>query len=227
MTKQGPNNPQQVCDVSLVITTWTNAICYSFWEGSQYCGPYCFTVPFVLFVLRQRYGIWLTRWLVVGTWAASPRYGWSPLCSLFFVPQGSKKTNPQSNNNYQKRRPKLTENHEKVTPGGVPEARGGGLGTILVPRVARRRKRRENGLGDPPPRDPVGRPNLDFLSILRSCFFCFFWLSFWEVSGSNFEWFGGGFGRDFWIFCHEFCKIHEGRNIKNAILYWYVHFLLR
>ena len=78
------------------------------------------------------------------------------LCSLFFVPQGSKKTNPQSNNNYQKRRPKLTENHEKVTPGGVPEALGGGLGTILVPRVARRRKRPENGLGDPPPGTRLG-----------------------------------------------------------------------
>ena len=54
------------------------------------------------------------------------------LCSLFFVPQGSKKTNPQSNNNYQKRRPKLTGNHEKVTPGGAPGARGEDLGTILV-----------------------------------------------------------------------------------------------
>ena len=95
------------------------------------------------------------------------------LCSLFFVPQGSKKTNPQSNNNYQKRRPKLTENHEKVTPGGVPEALGGGLGTILVPRVARRRKRPENGLGDPPPQGPGWGANFDFLSILW-CFFLLF-----------------------------------------------------
>ena len=95
------------------------------------------------------------------------------LCSLFFVPQGSKKTNPQSNNKYQKRRPKLTENHEKVTPGGVPEALGGGLGTILVPRVARRRKRPENGLGDPPPQGPGWGANFDFLSILW-CFFLLF-----------------------------------------------------
>ena len=95
------------------------------------------------------------------------------LCSLFFVPQGSKKTNPQSNNNYQKRRPKLTENHEKVTPGGVPEALGGGLGTILVPRVARRRKRPENGLGGPPPQGPGWGANFDFLSILW-CFFLLF-----------------------------------------------------
>ena len=28
---------------------------------------------------------------------------------------------------------KLIQNHEKLTPGGVPEALGGGLGTILAP----------------------------------------------------------------------------------------------
>ena len=115
------------------------------------------------------------------------------LCSLFFVPQGSKKTNPQSNNNYQKRRPKLTENHEKVTPGGVPEALGGGLGTILVPRVARRRKRHENGLGDPPPQGPGWGANFDFLSILWCFFLLFFWVSFWKESGFNFRWIWGVF----------------------------------
>ena len=53
-------------------------------------------------------------------------------------------------------RQKLIENDEKLTPGRVPEALGGGLGTILVPRVARRRKRPENGLGDPPPGTQLG-----------------------------------------------------------------------
>ena len=115
------------------------------------------------------------------------------LCSSFFVPQGSKKTNPQSNNNYQKRRPKLSENHEKVTPGGVPEALGGGLGTILVPRVARRRKRSENGLGDPPPQGPGWGANFDFLLILWCFFLLFFWVSFWKEFGSNFKWIWKGF----------------------------------
>jgi hypothetical protein len=56
-----------------------------------------------------------------------------------------------------------------VTPRGVPEALGGGFGTILVPRVARRRKRTENGLGGPP-QGPGWGGNFDFLSTLL-CFF--------------------------------------------------------
>jgi hypothetical protein len=123
------------------------------------------------------------------------------LCSLFFVPQGSKKTNPQSNNNYQKRRPKLTGNHEKVTPGGVPEALGGGLGTILVPRVARRRKRPENGLGDPPPRDPVGEQILTFCRFCGAFSCCFFECRFGRSPGSILSGFGEVFKE---IFEHFF-----------------------
>ena len=55
-------------------------------------------------------------------------------------------------------------------PGGVPEALGG---TILVPRGALRRKRAENGLGDPP-QGPSWGANFDLLSILWVFFLLFF-----------------------------------------------------
>ena len=58
--------------------------------------------------------------------------------------------------------------------GEVPEALGGGLGTILVPRGARTQKRAENGLEDPPPQGPSWGTNFDFLSILWVFFLLFF-----------------------------------------------------
>ena len=76
---------------------------------------------------------------------------------------------PKTTKNIRKRHQKLSKNHQKLRPGGVPEALGGGLGTILVPKGV------PGTPGDEkvpktdfatPPRDPVGRPNLDFLSIL-------------------------------------------------------------
>ena len=130
------------------------------------------------------------------------------LCSLFFVPQGSKKTNPQSNNNYQKRHPKLSGDHEKVTPGGLPEALGGGLGTILVPRGARTRKRAENGLEDPP-QGPSWETHFDFLSILFVFSCCFFECRFGRVSGSNFKWIWVGFLREFRICFNAFLMSSE------------------
>ena len=35
---------------------------------------------------------------------------------------------------FQKMHQKLRKNHQKLRPGGVPEALGGGLGTILAPK---------------------------------------------------------------------------------------------
>ena len=141
------------------------------------------------------------------------------LCSLFFVPQGSKKTNPQSNNKYQKRRPKLTENHEKVTPGGVPEARGGGLGTILVPRVVRRRKRLENGLGGPPPRDPVGEQISTFCRFCGAFSCCFFECRFGRSPGSILS----GFGEVFKEIFERFLLFFDvKRKLRNVILHWYL-----
>ena len=78
------------------------------------------------------------------------------LCSLFFVPQGSKKTNPQSNNNYQKRRPKLTGNHEKVTPGGSRRLLGEVLGPFWFQGSPGDEKDPKTDLATPPPGTRLG-----------------------------------------------------------------------
>ena len=77
-----------------------------------------------------------------------------------------------------------------MTPGGVPETLVGSLGTILVPRVARRRKRAENGLGDPPPRDPVGEQILTFCRFCGSFSCCFFECRFGRRPGPILSGFG-------------------------------------
>ena len=41
---------------------------------------------------------------------------------------------PKTTKNIRKRHQKLSKNHQKLRPGGVPEALGGGLGTILAPK---------------------------------------------------------------------------------------------
>ena len=41
---------------------------------------------------------------------------------------------PQNEKIFQKRHQKLKKNHQKLRPGGVLEALGGGLGTILAPK---------------------------------------------------------------------------------------------
>ena len=41
---------------------------------------------------------------------------------------------PKTTKTIQKRHQKFSKNHQKLTPGGVPEALGGGLGTILAPK---------------------------------------------------------------------------------------------
>ena len=88
-----------------------------------------------------------------------------------------------------------------MTPRGVPEALGGGLGTILVPRVARRRKRPENGLGDPPPRDPVGEQILTFCRFCGAFSCCFFECRFGRSLGPILSGFGEVFKE---IFEHFF-----------------------
>ena len=75
-------------------------------------------------------------------------------------------------------------------PGGFLEALGGGLGTILVPRGARRRKRAENGLGDPPPRHPVGEQILTFCRFCGSFSCCFFECRFGRPPGPILSGFG-------------------------------------
>ena len=86
-------------------------------------------------------------------------------------------------------------------PGGVPEALGRGLGTILVPRVVRRRKRLENGLGGPPPRDPVGEQISTFCRFCGAFSCCFFECRFGRSPGSILSGFGEVFKE---IFDHFF-----------------------
>ena len=49
------------------------------------------------------------------------------------MPKAQRKQTHKATTTTKNGRQKLTENHEKLTPGGVPEALGGGLGTISVP----------------------------------------------------------------------------------------------
>ena len=76
---------------------------------------------------------------------------------------------PKTTKTIQKRHQKFSKNHQKLTPGGVPEALGGGLGIILapegVPETPRDEKVPKTDFATPP-RDPVGIPISNFLSIL-------------------------------------------------------------
>ena len=104
---------------------------------------------------------------------------------------------PKATKTTQNRHQKLSKNHQKLMPGGVPEALGGGLGTILVPgapqrcpRDARRRKRVENGLGDHPPRDQLGCQIRTFRRFCESFSSCFFECRFGRPPGSILSGFG-------------------------------------
>jgi len=97
-------------------------------------------------------------------------------------------------------------------PGGVPEALGRGLGTILVPRGAQRRKSAENGLEDPPPRDPVGQQFLTFYRFCESFSCCFFECRFGRRPGPILSGFGDVFGE---IFEHFFTSFRcEAKAVK-------------
>ena len=91
---------------------------------------------------------------------------------------------------------KLTQNHEKLTPGGVPEAVGGGLGTISVPggdpgcpRDARSRKSDEKFVHSSLLPCFLGTPKSYIFGIF-SMFVVFlrdiFWKRFWKASGHHF-----------------------------------------
>ena len=90
------------------------------------------TVPTSFFVLAcQRLHVFTSQYCV--------------LCSG--VAKAQRKQTHKATTTTKNGRQKLTENHEKLTPGGVPEALGGGLWTISVsgvpqrgPRDARSRK---------------------------------------------------------------------------------------
>ena len=81
---------------------------------------------------------------------------------------------PKATKTIQNRHQKLSKNHKKLMPGGVPEALGGGLGTILAPRGARRRKRVKNRTWRPPPQGPSCEAKfglfVDFVSLFSNCF---------------------------------------------------------
>ena len=98
----------------------------------------------------------------------------------------------------------MSKHLSKWRPEGFLEALGGGLGTILVPRVARRRKRLENGLGDPPPRDPVGEQISTFCRFCGAFSCCFFECRFGRSPGSILSGFGEVFKEFFeyvfWFF---------------------------
>ena len=93
-------------------------------------------------------------------------------------------------------RHKLTENHEKLTPGGIPEALGGGLWTISVsgvpqrgPRDARSRKSDEKFVHSSLLLYFLGTPKSYIFGIFR--FLCCFLgdvfrKRFLEASGHNF-----------------------------------------
>ena len=79
---------------------------------------------------------------------------------------------PKTTKTIQNRYQKFSKNHTKLMPGGVPET----LGEVLGPfwhQGAPEDKRLKNGLGDPPPRDPVVKPNYDFLRFRGSFSCCF------------------------------------------------------
>ena len=100
-------------------------------------------------------------------------------------------------------RHKLTENHEKLTPGGVPEALGGGLWTISVsgvpqrgPRDARSRKSDEKFVHSSLLPCFLGTPKSYIFGMFR--FRVVFWgmffgSGFWRPPGTIFKGFGGGF----------------------------------
>ena len=70
-------------------------------------------------------------------------------------PRHRARNGPQNEKIFQKRHQKLNKNHQKLRPGGVPEALGGGLGTILAPKGVPGTPRHEKVLKpeqyDPPP----------------------------------------------------------------------------
>ena len=71
----------------------------------------------------------------------------------------------------------------------------------MVPRVERRRKILENGLGDPLPRDPVGKQILTFSRFCGVFSCCFFECRFGRSSGPILSGFGEVFKE---IFEHVF-----------------------
>ena len=133
------------------------------------------------------------------------------LCSLFFVPQGSKKTNPQSNNNYQKWRPKLTGNHEKVL--------GEVLGPFWFQGSPGDEKDPKTDLATPPPRDPVGEQILTFCRFCGAFSCCFFECRFGRSSGPILSGFWEVFKESFEHFSLFF---DVKRKLRNVILHCYL-----
>ena len=88
---------------------------------------------------------------------------------------------PKATKTNQNRHHELSKKHQKLMPGGVPEALGGGLGTILAargaPEVSQGRpetKKSRKRTSQPPPGTQLGGQILTFRRFCWSFSYCFF-----------------------------------------------------